>query len=277
MITTTILDAALLYADQGFSVIPLRGKVCPIRWVQNQTKPATFGNIHVWHKTNVMQNVGIVCGTVSDNLAVIDLDGLDAVKEFRRAFPHLLDTYIVQTGSGTGEHLYFRCWQLPETTRTKGFELRCDGCYVVAPPSIHPITCAAYVANDLHRLRTVGDLTEVQTWIAAKIKSKRETWATEAARTPIRNGSKYGLAALDNACAKVRGAGEGMANNELNRQAFKLGFMVERGHLPYHYTISQLVSAAAALSDRDGEKATLATIRSGLRAGIDRSRRESRN
>lgn len=276
MMTTTILDAALLYADQGFSVIPLRGKVCPIRWVQNQTRPATFGNIHVWHKTNVMQNVGIVCGTVSDNLAVIDLDGLDAVKEFRRAFPHLLDTYIVQTGSGAGEHIYFRCWQLPETTRTKGFELRCDGAYVVAPPSIHPITRAAYVANDLYRLRTVRDLTEVQTWIAAKIKNKRQEWATEAARTPIRNGSKYGLTSLDNACAKVRGAGEGAANNELNRQAFKLGFMVERGHLPYHYTVSQLVHAAAALSDRDGEKATLATIRSGLGAGIERSRRESK-
>lgn len=276
--TNTMLDAALLYADQGFSVIPLRGKVCPIRWVQNQTKPATFGQLHVWHRTNVMQNVGIVCGQVSDNLAVIDLDGLDAMKEFQRAFPHLFDdTYKVLTGSGQGAHLYFRCWQLPETTRTKGFELRCDGCYVVAPPSIHPITRAAYVANDLTRLRTVRDLVDVQTWIADKIKTKRQEWATEAARTPIRNGSKYGLTALDNACAKVRGAGEGTANNELNRQAFKLGFMVERGHLPYHYTISQLVSAATALSDRDGEKATLATIRSGLHAGIDRSRRESRN
>lgn len=276
--TNTILDAALTYVDMGFSVIPLRGKVCPIRWVQYQTKAATFGNIHVWHRTNVMQNVGLVCGQVSDNLAVIDLDGLDSVGEFQAAFPHLFNnTYQVLTGSGQGVHLYFRCWQLPQTTRTKGFELRCDGCYVVAPPSIHPITRAAYVANgDITQLRTLRDLKEVETWIAAKIISKRQTWATEAARTPIRNGSKYGLTALDNGCAKVRAAGEGAANNELNRQAFKLGFMVERGHLPYHYTVSQLASAAAALSDRDGEGATLATIRSGLHAGIERSRRESK-
>lgn len=276
--TTTILEAALLYADMGFSVIPLRGKVCPVRWTQYQTKPAPFGLLHMWHKNNVMENVGIVCGEVSNRLAVIDLDGMDALREFQATFPSLLDTYSVLTGSGKGGHYYFYCQQLPPTTRTAGFELRADGCYVVAVPSKHPVTNRFYVpSRELDGIRVVDNLDEVQQWIAAKVTSKREQWTKEAAQTPIRDGSKYGLAALDNACTKVRGSGDGTANNELNRQAFKLGFMVERGHLPYHYTISQLASAAAALSDRDGERATIATIKSGLNAGMERSRGERTN
>lgn len=279
MITTTMLDAALLYADQGFSVIPLRGKVCPIRWTGFQTKPAPFGQLHAWHKNRVMENVGIVCGEVSNRLAVIDLDGLEAVHEFRATFPSLLDTYAVATGSGKGTHYYFYCWQLPPTTRTTGFELRCDGCYVVAPPSVHPVTHQVYVpSRELEAIRVMNNLDEVQKWIAAKVKDKRDWLAAEAkADTPVRNPSNYGKAALANACHKIKTASEGARNDQLNRQAFKLGFMVEQGHISYWQVVTELSAAAAALSDADGERATVSTIKSGLHAGIERSRRESRN
>jgi hypothetical protein len=274
----TILEAALLYASQGFSVIPLRGKVCPIKWTQYQTNPAPFGQLHIWHRNRVMENVGIVCGEVSDNLAVIDLDGMDAVREFQATFPNLLDTYAVVTGSGKGVHYYFYCYQLPPTTRTTGFELRCDGCYVVAVPSKHPVTNQFYVpSRELDGIRVVENLDEVQKWIAAKVISKREKWTAEAqAETSVRNPSSYGKAALANACTKVGSAGPGAANSELNRQAFKMGFVVDAGHISYSQVVSELVTAAAALSERDGERATLATIKSGLDSGIERSRRESK-
>lgn len=272
-----VLETALLYASWGFSVIPLRGKVCPIRWVGNQTSPATFGQLHVWHKNNLMQNVGIVCGEVSENLAVIDLDGLDAVQAFRAAFPHLLDTYTVKTGSGKGEHLYFRCWQVPPTTRTTGFELRCDGCYVVAPPSIHPETHQAYLpSGGLDSIRVVEHLEEVQRWIAAKIKAKHQQWATAAANTPIRAPSKYGARALENACANVRAATSDR-NNRLSRESYKMGFMVECGHIDYWQAVRDLTGAASHLSADDGEKATIATIKSGLNAGMERSRGNRKN
>lgn len=274
------LQLALRYADAGFSVIPLRGKICPIKWTDYQVEPAEYGRIHAWHQAGVLQNIGIVCGSVSGNLAVIDLDGLEAVREFYQTFPHLVETYRVNTGSGKGQHLYFLADELPNTTRTKGFELRCDGCYVVAPPSVHPVTEQHYLQlfgwSELHQVRRVHDLNEVQMWIAGKVKTKQQLLADEGAQTPIRDASAYGLAALRNACRKVASASAGGTNNELNRQAFKMGFLVERGHLSYHQVVSDLETAAGGLSERDGDRATLMTIRSGLQSGIDRCRNERR-
>ena len=63
------LAAALQYAEIGFSVLPLKGKVPSLNaWSQYQVEPATFDEIHSWHRAGLLENVGIVCGAVSNNL-----------------------------------------------------------------------------------------------------------------------------------------------------------------------------------------------------------------
>jgi hypothetical protein len=142
----TVYEAALAYQEIGFSVLPLKGKRPAIRsWTDRQHRAATARNIEVWHSANHLQNVGIVCGAVSGNLVVLDLDGAAGYPAFAAQFPELAETYTVATGGGTGKHVYWRVENLSETVKAMGtpighLELCAHGRQVVAPPSIHPDT-----------------------------------------------------------------------------------------------------------------------------------------
>jgi len=155
----TILECSLAYVEMGLSILPVRGKQPAVAWSQFQTKRAPYSFVHNWQRANLLPGVGIVCGQVSGNLSVMDCDGLEAVATFERTFPHLLDTFTVVSGSGNGKHYYYFTTHRQPTTRTKGFELRSDGCYVVAPPSIHPVSGKTYVPNRTE-IRTVPNLSE---------------------------------------------------------------------------------------------------------------------
>lgn len=181
--------AAVLYALGGISVIPLVGKKCPISWREYQRKAAQPNTVARWASQGWLQNVGIVCGQVS-RLVVIDLDGLSAVALFEKQFPELLDTFTVLTGSGTGRHFYLAPVHMPPTTRVMGLpegniELRAKGCYVVAPPSIHPETGAAYCVERAMPVKQVQDLRAVQNWIMRLLRAKRPT---KRLPTPKRGG-----------------------------------------------------------------------------------------
>jgi len=88
-------------------------------------------------------NVGILTGAVS-GLVVLDVDaqhqGLESLSRIEAAWSALPPTVECRTGGG-GRHLYYR--HPGGQVRNKaglspGIDLRGDGGYVVAPPSIHP-------------------------------------------------------------------------------------------------------------------------------------------
>lgn len=263
-----LLEAALGYVESGLSIIPVKGKQAAVSWSQFQLRRAPFSYVHNWHGAGLLGGIAVVCGQVSGNLAVIDLDGVEAVDRFEFCFPHLLDTFTVISGSGKGKHLYFFTDEVTPTTRTKGFELRSDGCYVVAPPSIHPVSGREYQANWTD-VKHVPDLRAVVEWIKDMIQEKQP--ARESAVLPAIRKNGYGWVALSGECDKVARS-TNHVNDELNRAAFKLGRLVERGILDYGQCESSLMIAARHLSARDGERATLRTIKSGLDAGIARER-----
>jgi hypothetical protein len=264
---SSVLKATLAYLEMGLSVVPVRGKVCPIQWAKFQTELPPFSYVHNWHRNNLMTGTAIVCGEVSGGLRVMDLDGLEAVAQFECEFPYLLDTFTVVTGSGNGKHYYYYTDEPIATTRTKGYELRSDGCYVVAPPSLHPVTGKPYIPNKTEIKRNV-DLRGVMGWIRSKIVSSNPAPVRMTTPLPAIKKSNYGTAALNAECENVRTAPQGMGNNVLNRAAFKMGQLVAGGIITYTECESALRSAAAGLSERDGEHATLKTIRSGLNAGM---------
>ena len=146
-----LLEAALSYAKQGWGVLPLHtlsngrcscGKKCaspgkhPV--TANGLKDASINQkqIEKWWKGRKW-NVGIVTGSPSNGLVVIDFDGhkngLDAIPAL-----NLPDTFKVKTGSG--EHWYFHSDEDVRNSQHKlapGVDVRGEGGYVVAPPSIH--------------------------------------------------------------------------------------------------------------------------------------------
>ncbi len=176
-----LLDAALAYHLLGMSVIPLNGKRPTIdSWGRFQTTIADEDEIRDWHKRGLLQNLGIVCGQVSNNLVVLDFDGLGAYGAFAAVFPSIASTYTVATGSGQGKHVYLEVEEMPLTTKALdtplgNLELRAEGCYVATPPSIHPISKKSYLVEKPAEILRVPHLHEVVEWIET-FKSPREAW-----------------------------------------------------------------------------------------------------
>ncbi len=269
---TTAKAAAIAYAIEGISVIPLAGKKPTVYWKPYQQRRADVMEIHRWNMNRLLHNVGIVCGAVSGNLVVIDLDGDQAVALYERTFPALLETFTVRTGSGHGKHIYYYVDDLPPTTRIMdsagaNFELRANGCYVVAPPSIHPDTGQQYrVLLECPILR-LPDMEAVKRWLYAL---KQPQTAHPGKKRSMTSG--WAARALGYEARDVRLAKEGTRNNRLYLAAYNLGQIVGDGLLSRSDVESALLGAATAAGLPENE--ALRTITSGLDTGIANPRSE---
>ena len=134
-----LLNAALYYASLGWSVIPLRlkDKKPALKWEQYQTERASEEQIRAWWKKSPRANVGIVTGTIS-GIIVLDVDGPEGRASLEGK--DLPPTTCTTTGSG-GAHYIFKHpgGEVRNfARRLPGLDLRGDGGYIVAPPSVHP-------------------------------------------------------------------------------------------------------------------------------------------
>lgn len=139
------LAAALRYLSYGWSVLPLRphDKQPLVSWEPLQKARPTEAEVADWYRQWPDANLGIVTGEIS-KLVVLDVDpkhgGKDTLERLQQRLGTLPMTVEAQTG-GAGQHLYFRHPGYTLRNRIgigQGIDLRGDGGYVVAPPSIHP-------------------------------------------------------------------------------------------------------------------------------------------
>lgn len=132
--------AALEYLELGFSVIPLGLDKRPMlsSWRSFQKRVAIPSQVEGWFQQWPDAGVGIVTGWLS-RLVVVDLDSEKAV-EFVREQNLRFKPPTVKTGKGY--HLYYR-YPVEKEIRNSvneelGLDIRGNGGYVVAPPSMHP-------------------------------------------------------------------------------------------------------------------------------------------
>lgn len=138
-------DAALQYAKLGLPVFPLAEKQ-KVPAVQGGCKAATLDLEQIelaWdHRSNM--NIGIATG---NGIAVIDIDvddskgedGMLTLRSWELQHGELPETVTAITGRG-GYHMFYRI-QEPVSCSTNselGIDIRGDGGYIVAPPSVHP-------------------------------------------------------------------------------------------------------------------------------------------
>lgn len=285
----SVRDAAITYFYEGLSVIPLTGKKAD-RWERYQHERALPEIIYYWARAGKLNNVGIICGEVSGNLVVMDLDGEAAVEAYEATFPHLLKTFTVHTGSGKGKHLYYRVTDLPQTIRLlypnhNAIELRANGLYVVGAPSIHPDTHKPYIVPSPCPIMQLSDMSEVRRWLYQQWLHKQKESKQKPVEQPAKTAHKtiqrtrgdghsprWAEAALEYECRDVRKAAEGTRNEQLNRAAYNLGQIVGDGHLTPGRVQNALFASAlsAGLSEREARD----TIRSGLTAGQSSPRSE---
>lgn len=142
---SSTVDWARHYHRIGWSVIPVRprDKRPLIAWDRFQSEAATEAEIADWYTRWPTANIGIVTGMTSD-LVILDVDpthgGEGSLDDLEARHGKLPRTLEVATGGG-GRHLYFR--PVGGSLRNRvgiapGLDIRGDGGYVVAPPSIHP-------------------------------------------------------------------------------------------------------------------------------------------
>lgn len=130
---------AIKYFEANFSIIPVsRAKKPIIRWRKYQEQRASNAEILNWFGANTRNCIGIVTGPLS-NLTVVDTDNENGIKVISDMLPFGFNCPKVRTPRG-GVHFYF---QYEPRLRNQqgiipGIDVRSEGGFVVAPPSIGP-------------------------------------------------------------------------------------------------------------------------------------------
>lgn len=191
------LKAAIGYLEQGFSVIPVHyvlpdgscscsaGAACHSpgkhpaapSWKTFQNKRPDRGTLELWFDGRFREsNVGIITGTVSGNIFVVDVDvgegkdGEDTLHDLQMQNDDLPDTMTAITGSG-GRHFFYRApagvkVKTGTNTLGNGVDTRGEGGFVVAAPSKH-VSGREYTINE-------SPVVDAPDWLLALVVEKSE-------------------------------------------------------------------------------------------------------
>lgn len=175
--------AAAEYRERGWSPIPLkiRSKAPKLpkdhKFLSRRATDEEFASFDFRH------NVGIVAGKVS---RVIVLDDDDGGETLRKNGWHTPATITVKTSRGY--QYYFRCPEegFPTFDVADKLEVRGDGSYVVAPPSVHP-SGSVYewvISPD------EAELADPPQWLREQARLHGRTMQVEDVGEVIANGSR---------------------------------------------------------------------------------------
>ena len=168
------LQTAHDWLDKGISVLPVgyRSKVPDFvalkrtgfltpegkpSWERLKSELPNADTLRVWFGAE-RQNLGVITGW--QGLAVIDFDNLAAYQCWRQWLQitgKRLITYEVLTGRGV--HVYIFCEEPPTPAHVGDVDIKANGGYVLAPPSVHP-SKRTYAGNDrpIARIETLSDV-----------------------------------------------------------------------------------------------------------------------
>jgi hypothetical protein len=271
--STLLLDAALSYAAKPvlvFPCLPRHKEPAIVRGFHAATtNPETIRRY--WRQPD--RNIGIATGAVS-RAWVLDVDGDDGEDSLAvLQVQHGMLPPTWESTTGNGRHLWFKyIAPIPSSTGRigPGLDVRADGGYVVAPPSIHPSgRVYAWISPP------DGEPAEAPAWIVTLARKRPAPSISERATANIRrpnNGkhNSYGAAALEREIAALVDVGPGRRNAALNCAAFRLHQLVAGGELDHHDVVDRLVEACHlnGLIRDDGLRSVMATINSGASAGM---------
>lgn len=140
--SNSLLEAALRYAQRGWPVFPCAPRAkAPL--TQHGLKDGTTDPdiIRAWWARWPDANIGVVTGDQS-GFFVLDVDprsgGDDTLSDLEQRYGPLPETVEALTGGG-GRHILFRCPPGLRCTKLgEGLDLKANGGYIVAAPSVHP-------------------------------------------------------------------------------------------------------------------------------------------
>lgn len=233
------LDAALGYCHQGRSIIPVEpgGKLPAIPWRRYQAERASPDRIaHWWNRAD--WNVGLVCGQIS-NLVCIDVDfrhhGTGALAKLEATYGTLA---TAEVATPNGVHLWFSHpgVRIPNSAGLlgPGLDVRADGGFVVAPPSVRDDGAYAWSGRTLLE---ESDMAPLPTWLVRLLTTPAPQSANLLPPTSGRHGDRHqrylqaAITGILNQPARARpGATDGTGrNDQLFRAAVRVVELQHQG------------------------------------------------
>jgi hypothetical protein len=201
-------------------------------------------------------------------------DGVAALAALAKQHGDWPDHPVALTPS-IGEHHYFGQTHPPLGNRTgelpDGIDVRGIGGFVIGPGALLPDGFGWRMAP-AHST----DLPQLPPWLERMLRAEVIPVHDHDNGNGNGNGSssvsqreeRYAKAALEAGVDEIRTAPNGKRNTVLNSVAFRLGRMIARGWIDRNKVENCLLHAAFQLKNEDGLTAVLATIKSGLDAGL---------
>jgi putative DNA primase/helicase len=288
-----MLTAALDYAEQALRIFPLwwvRDGKCACPAGAACGSPGKHPRISSW-KTAATDNaaiirqwwahwpdagIGLPTGEIN-RIVVVDIDGADGEQSIADAGGLPAAPTVI---TGRGLHVYFSADSAPTMRNAAGLrpgvDVRANGGYVVAPPTLH-VSGPRYAWVEGLGLGT--PLPPLPAWLAEP--AARRPSAAHDVPPPPRDAApnghahrtredRYAQSALALELAAVRSAQEGTRNETLNNAALKLGSLSAGGLLNEGTVRAALLDAAIACGL--GEREALRTIESGITKGMQSPR-----
>jgi len=260
------LEAALQWRALGIATIPiLAGSKKPaLAWKRYQSEMPSTNKLRAWFSSG---GYGLAVVTGWRGLAVIDWD--DEHKMWSWILDHpkhaaIDQTYIVQTRSGL--HFYFfvdepaHCWH-GDKVDVKG-----NGGYVLAPPTIHPSGHQYEGFGSISGIQRIESIKDLLPDYEPKPEPRPPAInALDAAWRNAGGGNAYAQAALEGELDRLAQATEGNRNHTLCRCAFVLGQLVAQGDLDRGAVKQELLAGAMAIGLPGCE--AMATIASCIAGG----------
>jgi hypothetical protein len=265
--------AALAYAAKGLPVFPCNPatkRPFTAHGFENASNDAD--TVRAWWNRHPDAMIGIPTGKASKTW-VLDVDDPAL---FEAACFELPPTRRCETGKGY--HLYFshdpgvrnsqvvakdgkRRWPFSELP---GVEVRGEGGYVIAPPSLHPSGRRYAWTADL----PIADAPES----LLRIVRKQARSATLGRAADNQTDTAWGLAALEGECSNIAAAGNGGQEGTLNAAALKIGGICAGGALSLATARLRLIQAGLAMGSHNPRdpwtpQAVVAKIERGLQDG----------
>jgi hypothetical protein len=146
---------ASMWLAKGIATIPCktRSKVSLVPWKAYQNTLPSMFELESWFGAD---NINLAVITGWNGLVVIDFDSMDYFKLWQGLYQ--VKTFMVRTGRGV--HVYLFLEEPARTLHFPGIDIKAEGGYVLAPPSIHPSGIQYQVLNDAPIAR-VHSLAEV--------------------------------------------------------------------------------------------------------------------
>lgn len=190
--TQTMFFKALQYLlTDGYSVIPLGKDKRPLlaSWKEYQTRLPSEEELKTWWEKWPSANIGVVTGKIS-GISVIDIDIYKANNTTLDKFPK---TLTIKTGNG-GYHLYYEYVEglsisANAYANLPGVDIRSDGGYVVAPPSVTSYLKEGKPSGGEYTYHDTHPITSFPTSLISPQKKKRTLLSTISVETGGRNDS----------------------------------------------------------------------------------------